>query len=504
KSNDLTAYNQRFQELTLLCTKMVPKEEDKVEKYIGGLLDNIEGNVIATEPTRLQDAIRIANNLMDQKLKGYAIKNAENKRRAYTVRNNVKRIWYVGALPYCSKCRLHHEGPCMVKCGYYKRVGHMTRDCKAAVATTPQRALIVRIPYGDEMLIIEGDGCNGGNDKSEEKRLEDVLIVRDFPEVFPEDLPGLPPTRQVEYQIDLVPDAAPNKKEHEGHLKLILRLLKEEKLFTKFSKCEFWLSKVKFLSHVIDSECIHIDHAKIESVKDWASPKTPTKIQKAEAAFQVLKQKLCSAPILALTEGSENFVVYYDASHKGLDAVLMQREKVIAYASHQLKLPNTTTSQDTIWVIVDHLTMSAHFLPMREDDSLEKLTRQYLKEVVSTHGVSVLIISDEMADSLHTFGAWDRHLLLVEFLYNNTYHTSNRAAPFEALYGRKCQSPICWAKVGDSKLPGPEIIYEITEKIVQIKRHIQAARDCQKSYTDVRRIPLEFQVRDKVMLKVSP
>ncbi|GKF30615.1 reverse transcriptase domain-containing protein [Tanacetum coccineum] len=116
---------------------MVPKEGDQVEKYIGGLPDNIQGNVITAEPTRLQDAIRIANNLIDQKLKGYVIKNDENKRRAYTVRNNVERRGYVRALPYCSKCRLHHEGPCTVKCGNCKRVGHMTRDCKAAVAATP-------------------------------------------------------------------------------------------------------------------------------------------------------------------------------------------------------------------------------------------------------------------------------------------------------------------------------------------------------------------------------
>ncbi|GKE03587.1 putative reverse transcriptase domain-containing protein [Tanacetum coccineum] len=164
-----------------------------------------------------------------------------------------------------------------------------------------------------------------------------------------------------------------SRKEHEGHLRLILKLLKEEKLYAKFSKCEFWLSKVQFLGHVIDSEGIHVDPAKIESIKDWASPKTPTEIrqflglagyyrrfiegfskiarpmtkltqksvkfdwgEKAEAAFQLLKQKLCSAPILALPEGSENFVVYCDASHKGLGAVLMIREKVIAYASRQL------------------------------------------------------------------------------------------------------------------------------------------------------------------------
>ncbi|GKD13647.1 reverse transcriptase domain-containing protein [Tanacetum coccineum] len=124
------------------------------------------------------------------------------------------------------------------------------------------------------------------------------------------------------------------------------------------------------------------------------------------------------------------------------------------------KLPKTATSQDTIWVIVDHLTKSTHFLPMREDDALEKLTRLYLKEVVSKHGVPVLIISDR--DGKFTI----------------------KVALFETLYGRKCRSPNCWAEVGDSQLTGPEIIHETTEKIVQIKSRIQAARDRQKSYAD--------------------
>ncbi|GJY13931.1 putative reverse transcriptase domain-containing protein [Tanacetum coccineum] len=428
-----------------------------------------------------------------------------------------------------------------------------------------------------------------------------------------------------------------SRKEHEGHLKLILKLLKEEELYAKFSKCDFWLSK-----------------------------------------------KLCSAPILALPEESENFVVYCDASHKGLGMVLMQKEKVIAYASRQLKvyeknyttydlelgavvfalkmwrhylygtkcfvstdhkslqhildqkekanvvadalsrkerikplrvwalvmtiglnlpkqilsaqskakkeenfitedlhgminnlkpradrmlclnnqswipcygdlraliihesymskysiypgsdkmyqdlkklyswpnmkaeiatyvnkcltcakvkLPKTTTGQDTIWVIVDRSTKSAHFLPMREDDTLEKLTRQYLKEVVSRNGVPISINSDrdrkftshfwkslhkafgtrlDMSTTYHPltdgqsertiqtsedmlcacvldFGkGWDKHLPLVEFSYNNSYHTSIKAVPFEALYRRKCRSPICWAEVRDSQLTNP-------------------------------------------------
>ncbi|GJR31408.1 putative reverse transcriptase domain-containing protein [Tanacetum coccineum] len=213
------------------------------------------------------------------------------------------------------------------------------------------------------------------------------------------------------------------------------------------------------------------------------------------------------------------------------------------------KLPKMASGQDMIWVIVDRLTKSAHFLPAKENDSMEKLTRQYLKEVVSRHGVPVLIISDrdgrfvsqfwqslqeafgtqlDMSTAYHPetdgqsertiqtledmlracvidFGkGWDRHLPLIEFSYNNSYHTSIKAAPFEALYGRKCRSPICWAEVGDAQLTGPEIVRETTEKIIQIKHRLQASRDRQKSYADKRRKPLEFQVGDKVMLKVSP
>nr|GEY77839.1 reverse transcriptase domain-containing protein [Tanacetum cinerariifolium] len=274
-------------------------------------------------------------------------------------------------------------------------------------------------------------------------------------------------------------------------------------------------------------DCQTYDEVDQKSVKfDWT--------EKAKTSFQLLKQKLYSAPILALPKGSENFVVYCDASHKGLGAVLMQKEKVIAYASRQLKiheksytthdlelgavvfaikmwrhylyvwkwenitmdfvtkLPKTTTGQDAIWVIVDRLTKSIHFLPMKETDSMEKLTRQYLKEVVPRYGMLVLIIFDRdseftshfwqslniaLEDMLRAcvidFGkGWDRHLPLVEFSYNNSYHTSIKAAPFEALYGRKCQSPVCWAEVGDAQLTGPEIIHETKKKIIQIKKRI--------------------------------
>nr|GEY02324.1 putative reverse transcriptase domain-containing protein [Tanacetum cinerariifolium] len=192
-----------------------------------------------------------------------------------------------------------------------------------------------------------------------------------------------------------------DEKEHEEHLKAILELLKKEELYAKFSKCEFWIPKVQFLRHVIDSQGIHVDPAKIESVKDWASPKSPTEIRqflglavyyrrfiegfskiakpmtkltqknvkfewgdKQEVAFHSLKQKLCSAPILALPEGSEDFVVYCDASKKGLGAVLMQREKVISYASCQQKIheKNYTTHDLELSAVVFALKIWRHYL----------------------------------------------------------------------------------------------------------------------------------------------
>nr|GEX75270.1 hypothetical protein [Tanacetum cinerariifolium] len=635
KGTDLTAYTQRFQELILLCTIMVPDEEDKAERFIRGLPDNIQGNVIVANLARLQDAIRIANQLMDKKLQGYAARSAENKRRmesnprdnrgqqpsfkrknttgqnvarAYMTGNN-KRKGYVGSFPYCNKCRLHHEGLCTIRCGNCKKTGHQTRDCRVTVTPNSQGAVVrnhkgivcyeCRRPghfrkdcpklrnqnHGNQTRNKTGNktggnevtatayaidtsyaveltdgrvsktnitlrGCTLGllghlfnidlmpielggfdviigmdwlakyhalivcderssvylaqvtskkaEDKSEEKRLKDVPIVQEFPEVFPEDLPGLPPARQVEFQIDLVPGAAPIarapapilfvKKKYGSfwmcidyhelnkltvknryplpriddlfdqlqgsrvYLKIDLRfgyhqlrvreedilktafrtryghykfqvmpfgltnapavfmdmMNREEELYAKFSKFEFWLSKVQFLGHVIDSKGIHVDPVKIKAIKDWESPKAPTEIR------QFL----------------------------GLGVVLMQKEKVIAYTSRQLKKE----------------------LNMRQRHWLEFL-RDYDCEI--------------------------------------RYHPGKANMVADAL-SRKERSKPLRAEVRDRKLTGPEIIHETTEKIFQIKSRIQAARDRQKSYADIRQKPLEFQVGDKVMLKVSP
>ncbi|GJW73923.1 putative reverse transcriptase domain-containing protein [Tanacetum coccineum] len=162
-----------------------------------------------------------------------------------------------------------------------------------------------------------------------------------------------------------------NKEEHANHLRIILELLKKEKLYAKFSKCDFWISIVQFLGHLINSQGLHVDPAKIEAVKNWASPTTPTEIRQFlglvgyyRRFLEICKQKLCEVPILALPEGNDDFFIYCDASHQGLGAVLMQREKVIAYASRQLKpnKENYTTHDLELGAIVFALKIWRHYL----------------------------------------------------------------------------------------------------------------------------------------------
>ncbi|GJX76791.1 putative reverse transcriptase domain-containing protein [Tanacetum coccineum] len=451
KGTDVVAYNRRFQQLALMCARMFPEEVDKIEKYIGGLPDMILGSVKASKPKTMQEAIEFTTELMDEKTHAYAERQAEKKRKyddlsknnqnqqqqnkrqntgqAYTAGNSDRKP-YARSKPLCSKCNYNHEGPCPPRCNNCKKVGHLAKDCRSRPANANNNN------RNNNNNNQKGNGCyecgaqghfkrncpklknndrgnQAGNDRAPAKvyvvwKLSGINpdkhrcgYVPSKQPIFPEDLSGLPPTRQVEFQIDLVPGVAPNKQEHEEHLKLILELLKKEELYAKFSKCEFWIPKVQFLGHVIDSEGIHVDPAKIESIKDWTSPKSPTEIRqflglagyyrrfiegfskiakpmtkltqkkvkfewgdKQEAAFQLLKQKLCSAPILALPEGSEDFIAYCDASKKGLGVVLMQREKVISYASRQLKIheKNYTTHDLELGAVVFALKIWRHYL----------------------------------------------------------------------------------------------------------------------------------------------
>nr|GFA67417.1 hypothetical protein [Tanacetum cinerariifolium] len=459
-----------------MCTKFLDDETEKVDKYISGIPDNMHGRFMSVRPKTLDDAIELANDLMDQKLCTYAERHNDNKRkaddssrnnqqphkkqniaRAYTagpgscyecgdtehIKKNCKKLkncengngngvaqgrdYALGGRDASPDSNIIMENHYDVELADGKIVGVNTiiHGCTLNFMNHPFNIdlmlvpfsifdviigmdwltkyygviiceeKIVRVPFRREMLIFQGNGNNQreesrlniisctkaqeylskgcdvflahittkeAKDKSKGKRLEDVPIFRDFLEVFPKYLPGIPPARQVEFQIDFVPGAAPvawapyrslpwgasvlfvkkkdgsfrmcidyreqnkltvknryplpriddlfdqlqgssvyskidsqsgyhqmrvreedvpktNKEEHEEHLKLILELLKKEELYTKFSKCEFWIPKVQFLGHVIDSKGIYVDPVKIESIKDWASPKNLTKIR---------------------------------------------------------------------------------------------------------------------------------------------------------------------------------------------------------------------------------
>nr|GEU67445.1 hypothetical protein [Tanacetum cinerariifolium] len=239
--------------------------------------------------------------------------------------------------------------------------------------------------------------------KADVKRLDDIRTVHDFLEVFLDELTCLPPVHEIEFRIDLILGALPvvkspnhlapskmlelsnqlkelqekgfirpshspwgapvlfvkkkDKEEHEAHLKTILNLLKEEKLYAKFSKCEFWLKEVQFLGHVVNRDGIHVDPRKVESVKNWKTPESPTEIcsflglaayvwgDKQKEAFRILKEKLCNVPVLALPDGPNDFVVYCDSSNQGFGCVLMQRGKKLimdeAYTSRYSVHPGT-------------------------------------------------------------------------------------------------------------------------------------------------------------------
>ena len=212
-------------------------------------------------------------------------------------------------------------------------------------------------------------------------------------------------------------------------------------------------------------------------------------------------------------------------------------------------LPLTGRKHDSVWVVVDRLTKSAHFIPVRTDYSLDKLAELYIKEIVRLHGIPISIISDRdprftsrfwgklqealdtrlnfstafhpqtdgqsqrviqiMEDMLRSCvidyeGSWDRHIPLIEFVYNNSFQSSIGMAPYEALYGRKCRTPLCWTELSEKKVIGPDLIQETEEKVKIIRERLKIANDRQKSYADMKRKDIRYEIGEKVFLKVSP
>ncbi|GJY43677.1 putative reverse transcriptase domain-containing protein [Tanacetum coccineum] len=399
--NDLKTYVRRFQELATLCPTMVPDSEKMIEVFIGGLPRSIERNVTAFKPQTLEEAINIAQRLMDQ--------------------------WTVIAM-------------------LMERMGIMQIVPDKDHNTIAKRAYMLR----DRNAHQDPNVVTVMEKKSNEKRQEDIPVVREFLEVFPEDLPGLPLVRQVEFQIDLIPGAAPVAQAPyrlaPSEMQELSNQLQElaDRGLGVYSKIDLrsGYHQLRFRDKDISKTAFRTryGHYEFQVMLPFGLTNVPVVFmdlmnrkyiwgEDQETAFQLLKQKLCEAPILALPEGNDDFVVYCDASHQGLGAVLMQREKVIAYASRQLK-PN--------------------------------------EENYTTHDLELGVV-------VFALKIW-RHYL---------YHASIKATPFEALYGRKCRSSVCWVEVRDVQLTGPKIIHETTEKIVQIRQRLQVARDQQRSYANV-------------------
>ncbi|GJT36857.1 putative reverse transcriptase domain-containing protein [Tanacetum coccineum] len=803
KGTDVIGYNQHFQELALLCGRMFPEESDKIEKYVGGLLDMIHESVVASKPKTMQEAIEMEIEVMDNRIRTFADRTVEKKH-------------YGGSKPLCSKCNYHHDGPCAPKCHKCNKVGHFARDCRSTAnannannqrgtglgqkptcfecgaqghfkrecpklknnnnrGTNPDSNIvtgtfllnnryasvlfdtgadrsfvstafssqiditptaldhyydvkladrriirlntilrgctlnilnhpfnidlmpvelgsfdaiigmdwlvryqaiivcaekIVRIPWGNETLIVHSDESNRGH----EARLHIISYTKTQEYMLKgcPDLPGLPPTRQVEFQIDLILGAAPvarapyqlapsEMKELLEQLKELSEkeLLKKEELYAKFSKCEFWIPKVQFLGHVIDSQglagyyqrffkgflkivkpmtmltqkkvefekrrfyrilrcfdqrfgrCVDAkreDHKSLQHIlnqkelnmrqRRWLELLSDYDCEiryhpgKANVVADALSRKEREPPLrvraLVMTIGLNLPKQILDAQteaqkpenikNEDVGGMLVENSKdpeklrmeklepradgtlclngrswlpcygdlrtVIMHESHKSKYsihpgsekmyqdmkklywwPNMKANIATyvskcltcakvkaehqrpsgLLVIVDILNKSAIFIPMRETDPMDKLERMYLKEVVTRHGIPLSIICNrdprfasnfwrshqnalgtslDMSTAYHPetdrqsemtiqtledmfyafaidFGkGWVNHLPLVEFSYNNSYHASIKAAPFEALYGRKCRSPVCWAEVGEVQLTGPEILQE--------------------------------------------
>ncbi|GJX86975.1 putative reverse transcriptase domain-containing protein [Tanacetum coccineum] len=457
RGNDVAAYTQCFQKLTLMCTKFLADETEKVDKYISRLPNNIYGNVMSARPKTLDDAIELANDLMDQKLHTYTKRQNDNKRkaddssgnnqqphknqnvaRAYTVSPGEKKA-YTGNLPLCTKCNYHHTGQCAPKCGSYKRYGHTTNDCrvntnnnnknnnknqKAGACYECGRAyalggrdaspdsnvitgtFLLNNRYATILFDTSADRSFVSNTFSalieitpttlenyydveladgkiigKGKRLEDVPIVKDFPEVFPEDLPGIPPARQVEFQIDLVPGVAPVAQAPyrlSVHSKIDLRSgyhqlrVHEEDIpkitfRTRYGHYEFQVMPFGLTNapavfmDLMNRACKpYLDKFVIVFIDDILiySKNKEEHEEHLQLILELLKKEEF-APILALPKGSENFIIYCDASYKGLGAVLMQNEKVIAYVSRQLKIheKNYTTHDLELGAVVFALKM---------------------------------------------------------------------------------------------------------------------------------------------------
>ncbi|GKC71720.1 putative reverse transcriptase domain-containing protein [Tanacetum coccineum] len=463
-NTDVLSYNQHFQELALMCGRMFPKEFDEVEKYVGGLPDMIQGSVMATKPKTMQDAIEFATELMDKKIRNFADRQAKNKRKLDdNLRNNsslskgkivlsrTPTIRGLAIWPETIGGHFQMDFPKLKNNNRGNQAGNGGATARAYAVGNARKNLDVKCRYRRyslnnhyaficfilvpivfaermSMSFLAHITAKKAKDKSEEKRLEDVPIVRDFPEVFLEDLPGIPPTLQVEFKIDLILGVAPelNKLTVKNRYPLLriddlfdqlqgssvylkinlrsgyhqLRVREEDILKTafriryghyEFQVMPFGLTNAptvfmdlmnrvcnpymdKFIIVFIDDILIYSKNRK-EHDEHEEHLKLILELLKDEDLYA----KFSNAPILALREGAENFIFYYDALLKGLGVVLMQNEKVIAYASRQLKIHeknDTTYELELGAVLLSDYDREIRYHPGKANVAADALSRK--------------------------------------------------------------------------------------------------------------------------------
>nr|GEV51032.1 hypothetical protein [Tanacetum cinerariifolium] len=544
RGDDIEAYSNCFHELVLMYPELVSTKKKKIEKYICGFPERIKGNITSSKPATLHDAINMARELVEQ-----AVQDCYEKIVRIPLPN--------GEILEVQGERLEKD-PGSLAC--IKADEKKLDDIREKLCNVHVLALL----DGPNDFVVYYDASKQGFGSVLMQRGKVIVYASRQLKTHEKNYTthdlklgamvfALKIWRHYLYGTKSVIYTDHKKEEHEVHLKMLLDLLKKEKLYAKFSKCESWLKEVQFLRHMVNCDGIHVDPS---------------------------KEKLCNVHVLALLDGPNDFVVYCDASKQethferrddggiyffdriwipsvgGVRKLIMDEAHTSIYSIHPgadkiyydlrdlywwlgilkqpeipewklekitmdlvTKLPRSSDGYDAIWVIVDRLTKLAHFLPIREDYNTDKLAKIYINEIEAfgtrldmsttyhpeTNDQSkrtIQTLEDILRACVMDFGgSGDTHLPLVVFSYNNSYHTSIKCAPFEALYGQKYRSPVIWTEVGESQLIKQELMQEMTEKIIQIKERLKMARSRQKRYVDKRRKPLEFKVGDRVLLK---
>ncbi|XP_070004699.1 uncharacterized protein [Nicotiana sylvestris] len=431
---------------------------------------------------------------------------------------------------------------------------------------------------------------------SEVSAPESVLVVNKFLEVFPDELPGIPPDREIDFRIDVLPDTQPisippyrmapaelrelkeqlkdllekgfirpsvwgapvlfvrkkdgslwmcidyrqlnkSREDHADHLRAVLQTLYQHQLYAKFSKCEFWLESITFLVHVVSSEGIQRPLARevhqLSSlgvrladsneggviVQNGAESSIVAEVKEKQfndPLLAQLKERIHKHKTTAFSVGMNDGTLWYQdrLCVPDIDG-LRERIMVEAHTSRYSVHPGSTKMYHDLKEIYWWNNMKrdvADFVAKRLNCQQVKAERQRTGGLAQCIEIPMwkweMINMDFVVGLSRKFdsiwGSWDDHLLLIEFAYNNSFHTSIQMASFEALYGRRYRSPIGWFEVGEAELIGPDLVYQAMEKVKLIKERLKTAQSHQNSYLDVRHRDLEFKEDDWVFLKVSP